>query len=611
MASHEFSPSENKMKEQIVSADFCKVLVSKLSDPFIQVRYNAVSAVINLIICYSECDMDAIFLFSADLLPAIETVMMEYRTNMDMNIKYSEGEQAKINKLIKNIVDLLLLLMDLYDTGEYKDYNKLNIEILMNISVNFIMNPGFLDEDVILNFVMLTASFFTLRVVKINNNNILLNFIQFAENIVFDENSRNKANVLVVACFTSIIFYFYCSNINIDNNTELDRLKLVDRLIEMIYQNINFNLATQIEDLNMNIQNFVKHTGQTENTEMITENDADDKHSEVNSDIKKRIKNTENYIRATLMYLKTFTDIINSIELNLTNKNLNSSLSLNDDEIDEELEEEDSADIVEGKSEIEKNVSNVINYLFQNTNYELLQKMLNKIFLENLINFFNNLTIEEFLLSDFDKMIKVKELLYDLEYYTLSLINNILQNISNIYGNTKYHINLINNIANEYSLLGTITNMIIKRLQIEEYSKNQDFLSVMLTCFRSILEKYKNINEIINFTNFDFKFLFVILNNNVDDRFIKINIIDVIAFLFSYKGHSAEANLEICKLLYSMCMNENDMEVTSHVLNAFYDIYGEDDFNFNLKSVGVIDAMKYGVNEFRSRVNLFSINYFR
>jgi len=146
--------------------------------------------------------------------------------------------------------------------------------------------------------------------------------------------------------------------------------------------------------------------------------------------------------------------------------------------------------------------------------------------------------------------------------------------------------------------------MIIKRLQIEEYSKNQDFLSVLLTCFRSILEKYKNINHIIDFTNFDFKFLFVIFNNNVDDRFIKINIIDIISFLFSYTGHSAENNLEICKLLFSICLKENDMEVTSHVLNAYYDIYGEDDYNFNLKSVGVIEAMKNGVCEFRSSVRI-------
>jgi hypothetical protein len=141
----------------------------------------------------------------------------------------------------------------------------------------------------------------------------------------------------------------------------------------------------------------------------------------------------------------------------------------------------------------------------------------------------------------------------------------------------------------------------MKRLQIEEYSKNQDFLSVLLTCFRSILEKYKNINEIVDLCNFDFKILFIILNNNINDTFIKINIIDIIGFLYSYK-HPIEANLEICKLLYDICLNESDMEVTSHVLNAYFDIYKEDDFNINLKNVGLIESMKIGVNEFKSRV---------
>jgi len=433
LASHEFSPCEIKMKEQIVSIEFCKVLVSKLSDPFIQVRYNAVSAIINLIICYSESDMDAIFLFNSDLFPAVESILTEYKNNMDMSIKYSEGEQSKINKLIKNVVDLLLLLMDLYDTGEYKDYNKLQMDGLISLSVNFILNPGFLDEDVILNFIMLTASFFTLRVININNNNNLINFIHFAENIVFNQEARNKANVLVVACFTSTIFYFYCSNITVDNNPDLNKLKMIETLIEMIHQNINFDLASQIEELNVNIQNFVKEEANTDDVEMMSET-ADDKNHEANSIIKKKIKNAEDYIRATLNYLKTFTDVINSVELNFnTNRNLNSSLSVNDDEI-EDIDEDDSGEVIEGKSEIEKSVGSVINFIFQNTNYDQLQKMLHKSFLENLIEFFNNLTIEEFLLSDFDKMIKVKELLYDLEYFTLSLINNIIQNIDNIYG---------------------------------------------------------------------------------------------------------------------------------------------------------------------------------
>ena len=377
--------------------------------------------------------MDAIFLFDAQLLTALETLLLEYRTNIDMIGKYSQGEQTKINMLIKNLVDLLLLLMDLYDTGDYKDYNKLNMSNLISISASFIINPGFLNEDVILNFVMLTASFFTLKVVKINNDNNLLSFIQFAENIVFSSDSKN-ANVLVVACFTSCLFYFYCSNISLDVNPDESTLKRVDKLIEMIYLNINFNLASQIEELNMNIQNLVKDTSNSENVEMITDNESEI-HHDVNSNIKKKIKLTENYIRATLNYLKTFTDIINSVELNLNaNKNLNSSLSVNDEDLIEEIEDESYGEVIEGKSEVEKNISTVVNFLFHNSNFEQLKKMLSKSFLENLTQFFSNLTIEEFLLSDFDKMIKVKELLYDLEYYTLSLINNIIQNIENIYG---------------------------------------------------------------------------------------------------------------------------------------------------------------------------------
>lgn len=51
-----------------------------------------------------------------------------------------------------------------------------------------------------------------------------------------------------------------------------------------------------------------------------------------------------------------------------------------------------------------------------------------------------------------------------------------------------------------------------------------------------------------------------------------------------------------------MFFNETDMEVISHVLNAYYDIYKEDDMNANLKIAGVIDLMNNGVKEFRTRV---------
>jgi hypothetical protein len=268
--------------------------------------------------------------------------------------------------------------------------------------------------------------------------------------------------------------------------------------------------------------------------------------------------------------------------------------------MNEEEEIDDEVEIItnenDSENEIEKNISIIVNNLFKNSNYEPLLKMLKFEFLPKLIKFFDNLSIEEFLINDFDKMIVIKELLFDLEYHTLSIINNIIQNYEQVF-------------IDDTKLLSTTAFTIIKRLQIEEYSKNQDFLTVLLTTYRSILEKYKNVGNMIiaegmNNAEFDFKSLFVILNNNINDSFIKINIVDIISYIYSLPGHSKEVNNEICKLLYNICLNEKDMEVLSHVLNAYFDIYKEDDYesNFILRSNGVVDLMKLGVNEFKIKV---------
>lgn len=73
--------------------------------------------------------------------------------------------------------------------------------------------------------------------------------------------------------------------------------------------------------------------------------------------------------------------------------------------------------------------------------------------------------------------------------------------------------------------------------------------------------------------------------------------------MFSNYSHSMEINLEICRILFDLFFSENDMEVIAHVLNAFFDIYKEEDYNKNLIEVNVIDTMKAGVSEFGARVN--------
>lgn len=50
------------------------------------------------------------------------------------------------------------------------------------------------------------------------------------------------------------------------------------------------------------------------------------------------------------------------------------------------------------------------------------------------------------------------------------------------------------------------------------------------------------------------------------------------------------------------------MEVVAHVLNAFFDIYKDEDYNANLIETNVINTMKAGVTEFGTRVNLIYPN---
>jgi hypothetical protein len=152
-----------------------------------------------------------------------------------------------------------------------------------------------------------------------------------------------------------------------------------------------------------------------------------------NHELKTKIKNTEQKIRGTLLYLKAFTDIINSIEFTSENNTNNQNIQIENEEEEIEIDENNSNLSDENKTMIEKKVSEVIKIIFENSNFEPFFKMLNNHFLSNLIKFFSNLTIEEFLINDFDKMIVIKELLYELEFSTLSLINNLIRNFKGLF----------------------------------------------------------------------------------------------------------------------------------------------------------------------------------
>lgn len=191
------------MKENVLTEEFCRSLAEKLSDPFIQIKYNTVSAIINLIISFSEYEIELIFIQNANLLKFIENNFIEYFNNTQTGIKYTDSEINKINKLFKITIDLLILITELYDDSMEKK-SKLDFNVIVKSIIHFILTPGDISEEVILNSCLFLSSLLSCKILDVNEDNGLFNFIEFAQKIVFDKN--NQANVLINASLISKIF---------------------------------------------------------------------------------------------------------------------------------------------------------------------------------------------------------------------------------------------------------------------------------------------------------------------------------------------------------------------------------------------------------------------
>jgi hypothetical protein len=432
-----------KIRDQILNLDFCQALVKSLTDPFIQIRYNASCAISNLILCFSEHDIDMRFLSNCGLLNQITNIFQDYISTYS-ELKIADSEISKINKLIKSLYDLLILLIDLYD--ESKGYSKLNFDLLIGFSINFIIcsstNPEkqlYINEETILTISQFLCSFFSVHIMEINENNQLLSFINFALPIALSDN-KEKANVVISSSFTCSLFYILIVNYEKSNEGEKAQLlSNIQKIIEKIYFNINFDICEEINHLNLNIQNFIKNVNKDDdngkmeiecNLNSKSENKED---KNITNDLKVKIKHTEERARSNILYLKTFADLINSLDY-LEPCNENTGEMIGDEEEEMEIEESVSLEnIYDEKTEIEKRIFQTLSHLF--TNIEPVSKMLNQTFLSNLLKYIGNLTIEEFLLHDFDKMVVLKEMLYDLEYYSISLINNLIRQFNGVFSN--------------------------------------------------------------------------------------------------------------------------------------------------------------------------------
>ena len=170
-------------------------------------------------------------------------------------------------------------------------------------------------------------------------------------------------------------------------------------------------------------------------------------------------------------------DITNGIDSHKSNQN-DLKVDDDDDDILEDTVDDCTNEGVKIDNLISKNVTSLING-------ENISKIFNKTLLSNLISNCN-IDLDEYIFNDYDKLIVVKELLYDFEYYSVSMINNIILNFD------------ILKSFNDISIEKELYYFSFKKLASPNLIyHNPDYLSLILTLVRNILENNKNIIEIV------------------------------------------------------------------------------------------------------------------
>ena len=313
----------------------------------------------------------------------------------------------------------------------------------------------------------------------------------------------------------------------------------------------------------------------TLNTEVMKlANNKMDTDEKENDSLKEKIKSTDKSVNSTLLCMKVFEDIIESINIdNSENNNQN----INEDEF-EEIDDDDQI-IEEANDKLDEMISSSVNEVISIDNYSPLKKMLSDSFLVSLSKYCDlNKQDNQFLVQDTDKLITIKENIEEIEYISLSMINNLILKIPSLF-----------NQQFTSSLFSFLTE------KIKKYEHKNEMLSLFGLTFRNLVTKY---NYIKNISEEQYQILYNI-SINTKDSFVKGNMIDIIATLAA-----RDKKYIIGKSFKDLLTNENNIEIVAHLSNAFMDIFSEDDLESNkfLKELGIVAMMKEGANEFKNRM---------
>ena len=568
LSTYQFNDTkEQSLRKIFTSPQVIFALSNLLNDNSYQIKYNAISSLSNIIISYSDTDIDKTLITQTNFSDLSINLIKDF-TNVEKNTK----EYIERVRTLKNLLDLYMLLIDMSeeDLSESKiNFNKIIYELL----VLLIKKTDFISEELFLHINKFLGTIFSAVVIQmatIKDNefvNLFKTYIDNLNNLFNNKDTSNikKSSVSYILFYVNLINFDYFKKININ---------LLPGLIDYSFTELTKdNLLTNLNQFSEVINTIEKDKAKLDENEK--------KNEETNEDIKSQATIVYDEVESLYNCLKVFQEIITSVDIPVAGGGGNNENFINNDEYEDIDEDKDDNEI---KNDLfDDIVHKTLNEVLSINNYEPLKKMLNQKIMNNLSYLCDiENKLGDYYINENDKILLIKEELGEIEYLSLSIINNIIVKYQKFI--TQEYLNSL------YTFLGKKINTLMGNTEINEY-----FLSLVILTLRTLLDKYNG-----NFKNFqdnDYINLFNIIKK-VKDNFIKCNVVDIITFC-ACVDNKFNVGGELKNLLFS----ENDIEVLSHVINAFMDIFKNDDLESNkyLKEIDIINLFSKGISEFKNK----------
>ena len=371
LSSFEFSNiKEPSISNIFISPQIISAIANLLNNDNYQIKYNAISSLTNILICYSDTDVDKILILNTDFCKYSMEIIKDF-TKVDKKTK----EYIKRTRTLKNLLDLCMLIIDMTDSDNLINNNF--ISIIFQFLFLVINNNDLISEDLFEHINQFLGSVFSTIVIQIEKMenkeyiNILKTYIEKMNNLFNDKETScsNKANIGFILFYINLINYDYLKQNNIN---------LLPGLIEYAFNELTKdNIINNLNIFSELIQSIEKEKNL---------NDIEMKKNEqTNDDIKAKGKIASEEINSLLNNLKIFQEIITTVEEPQSNsnpKNENEN-NINMDEY-EEIDEDNLDSNMKNSDLFDDIIAKVLNEILSVNNYEPLKKMISQKIMNNL-----------------------------------------------------------------------------------------------------------------------------------------------------------------------------------------------------------------------------------